>query len=233
MTTKCVANRPPSEPRKQHDSPNERRCPIGGVHIDPDGIAFSIVFSSEGNAQRCTQNKNVKVLTIAKTQQNPHRTGRLELQRLGGSRLSAARLEVRSPRLSRVVFRHDRDQLAVLSHPSADAREELGAPRRRRIADFKFTTKVFRGFTHEKAELAEADVKAFRNYLDPLMEADRLGAILCSFRGASRTRRSRARSSSALFDAFEDYPKALEVRHSTFQNDGVLRAFSTSTTWPG
>ena len=51
----------------------------------------------------------------------------------------------------------------------------------RRVAnnpDFRFTTKVFRGFTHEKAQIADSDVKAFRSYLDPLMEADRLGAIL-------------------------------------------------------
>ena len=54
----------------------------------------------------------------------------------------------------------------------------------RRVADnpdFNFTTKVFRGFTHEKAELVDADVTAFRNYLDPLMDAGRLGAILLQF----------------------------------------------------
>src|SRR5213082_1106476 len=54
----------------------------------------------------------------------------------------------------------------------------------RRVAfnrDFKFTTKIYRGFTHEKAELAEADVNAFRHYLQPLAEADKLGAILLQF----------------------------------------------------
>src|SRR6201981_1657654 len=34
--------------------------------------------------------------------------------------------------------------------------------------DFKFTTKIFRGFTHDQAQLGADDVKAFRNYLDPL-----------------------------------------------------------------
>src|SRR6266567_2767545 len=37
----------------------------------------------------------------------------------------------------------------------------------RRVAanlDFMFTTKVFRGFTHEKAAPADADVRAFRRY---------------------------------------------------------------------
>ena len=85
--------------------------------------------------------------------------------------------------------------------------------------DFKFTTKVFRGFTHEKASLAAEDVKAFRNYLDPLMEAGRLGAILLQFPWSFKNSPESREKLEALFRAFEEYPKALEVRHSTFQND--------------
>jgi uncharacterized protein YecE (DUF72 family) len=83
--------------------------------------------------------------------------------------------------------------------------------------DFKFTTKVFRGFTHEKAKLAEEEVKAFRNYLDPLMEADRLGAILLQFPWSFKHSPESCEKLTALFEAFADYPTALEVRHSTFQ----------------
>ncbi|HEY0139257.1 MAG TPA: DUF72 domain-containing protein [Thermoanaerobaculia bacterium] len=92
----------------------------------------------------------------------------------------------------------------------------------RRVAanrDFKFTTKVFRGFTHEKATLAEKDVKDFRNYLDPLMEADRLGAILLQFPWSFKNTPEARVKLVELFRAFEEYPKALEVRHSTFQNE--------------
>ncbi|HEX8254696.1 MAG TPA: DUF72 domain-containing protein [Thermoanaerobaculia bacterium] len=85
--------------------------------------------------------------------------------------------------------------------------------------DFKFTTKVFRGFTHEAAKLAPADVKAFRNYLDPLMEADRLGAILLQFPWSFKNSPESCEKLSALFKEFGEYPKALEVRHSTFQNE--------------
>lgn len=84
---------------------------------------------------------------------------------------------------------------------------------------FRFTTKVFRGFTHETAELAPDDLKAFRNYLDPLMEADRLGAILLQFPWSFKNAPESREKLAALFDAFAEYPKALEVRHSTFQND--------------
>ena len=90
----------------------------------------------------------------------------------------------------------------------------------RRVAtndDFRFTTKVFRGFTHEDTALVKDDVKAFRNYLDPLMEADRLGAILIQFPWSFKnTPESRVKLVD-LFEAFAEYPKALEVRHATFQ----------------
>ena len=83
--------------------------------------------------------------------------------------------------------------------------------------DFKFTTKVFRGFTHEKEPLAKADVKAFRDYLEPLAGHDRLGAILIQFPWSFRNSPESRVKLVDLFTAFADYPKALEVRHSTFQ----------------
>jgi uncharacterized protein YecE (DUF72 family) len=85
-------------------------------------------------------------------------------------------------------------------------------------ADFKFTTKVFRGFTHEAAKLAAADVKAFRDYLDPLMDADRLGAILLQFPWSFKNTPESQEKLTKLFAELAEYPKALEVRHSTFQN---------------
>ena len=96
----------------------------------------------------------------------------------------------------------------------------------RRVAsngDFKFTTKVFRGFTHEQAPLAEADVKAFRNYLDPLAQAGRLGALLLQFPWSFKNTPEARQKLEALFRAFADYPKALEVRHASFQNDEFFR----------
>lgn len=82
---------------------------------------------------------------------------------------------------------------------------------------FKFTTKIFRGFTHEKAALVQDDLKAFRNYLDPLMDAGRLGAILIQFPWSFKNTPESREKLVALFDAFKSYPKSLEVRHATFQ----------------
>jgi uncharacterized protein YecE (DUF72 family) len=92
----------------------------------------------------------------------------------------------------------------------------------RRVAqnpEFKFTTKVFKGFTHENAPLAPDDVKAFRNYLDPLMESDRLGAVLLQFPWSFRNEPESRERLDGLFRVFDGYPLALEVRHATFQND--------------
>ncbi len=96
----------------------------------------------------------------------------------------------------------------------------------RRVAgnrDFKFTTKVFRGFTHDKAELAEADVHSFRDYLDPLMEAERLGAVLLQYPWSFRNTPESQVKLEVLFQAFVGYPLALEVRHATFQNEEFIR----------
>lgn len=98
------------------------------------------------------------------------------------------------------------------THAKSWARRVSGNP------DFRFTTKVFRGFTHEDAKLAKDDIRDFRNYLDPLAEADRLGAILLQFPWSFKHSPESLDKLAALFKAFEDYPKALEVRHSTFQN---------------
>ncbi len=92
----------------------------------------------------------------------------------------------------------------------------------RRVAsnpEFQFTTKIFRGFTHEKSALASADVKAFRQYLDPLMDSGKLGAILLQFPWSFKNSPESCEKLEKLFDAFDAYPKALEVRHATFQNE--------------
>ena len=89
--------------------------------------------------------------------------------------------------------------------------------------DFKFTTKVFRGFTHEEAQLGAEEVKAFRNYLDPLVDADRLGAVLLQYPWSFKNTPESREKLEKLFRAFDGYPLALEVRHGSFQNEEFVR----------
>jgi uncharacterized protein YecE (DUF72 family) len=89
--------------------------------------------------------------------------------------------------------------------------------------DFKFTTKVFRGFTHEEAQLGAEEIKAFRNYLDPLVDADRLGAVLLQYPWSFKNTPESLEKLERLFRAFDGYPLALEVRHGSFQNEEFVR----------
>src|ERR1051325_4075418 len=96
----------------------------------------------------------------------------------------------------------------------------------RRVASnpsFKFTTKIYRGFTHDPAELKPDDVGAFRHYLDPLADANRLGAVLLQFPWSFKNSPQSRDRLESLFHDFRDYPLALEVRHATFQDDDFLR----------
>jgi uncharacterized protein YecE (DUF72 family) len=83
--------------------------------------------------------------------------------------------------------------------------------------DFRFTTKVFKGFTHEERPLDDSELKAFRDYLDPLATGNRLGAVLLQFPWSFKRSPESDERLLRLFSALRDYPLALEVRHSSFQ----------------
>lgn len=89
-------------------------------------------------------------------------------------------------------------------------------------ANFRFTTKVFRGFTHEKSAPREDELQAFREYLDPMMEGGRLGAVLLQFPWSFRNTPEAREHLAGLFRAFAEYPLALEVRHASFQDPAVF-----------
>lgn len=83
--------------------------------------------------------------------------------------------------------------------------------------DFRFTAKLYRGFTHE-TEAAPGDAAAFRRFLDPLAEADRLGALLIQFPWSFRNDPENRARIAAILEAFAPYPKAVEVRHASFDD---------------
>src|SRR3954452_2499086 len=79
---------------------------------------------------------------------------------------------------------------------------------------FKFTGKLWQGFTHDRNAGAE-DERMFKDGYAPLLEARRLGATLMqlpwSFRNTGENRQYVAR----LQQRFQDYPLVLEVRHAS------------------
>jgi uncharacterized protein YecE (DUF72 family) len=82
---------------------------------------------------------------------------------------------------------------------------------------FRFTAKLYRGFTHEK-ETAPGDGEAFRRFLDPLAAADRLGAVLIQFPWSFRNDAENRGRIARILQELADYPKAVEVRHASFDD---------------
>jgi uncharacterized protein YecE (DUF72 family) len=87
--------------------------------------------------------------------------------------------------------------------------------------DFRFTAKLWQGFTHEGTASAQ-DAAAFRQAMAPLQEAGRLGAVLMQFPYRfHRTAENRA-SVERLANAFRDFPLVLEIRHRSWDRAEVF-----------
>lgn len=96
----------------------------------------------------------------------------------------------------------------------------------RRVANndaFRFTAKLYRGFTHERDGGGETDVRAFRDFVAPMADAGRLGAVLAQFPWSFRaTRRARERL-TRLFEKLDGMPLVVEVRHGSFEIERFFR----------
>lgn len=87
--------------------------------------------------------------------------------------------------------------------------------------NFRFTAKLWRGFTHDRNATA-ADEREFKDGLAPLLEAARLGALLLQFPTSFRNTEENRELVSRLHSQFADYPLVLEVRHVSWAEVGTL-----------
>ena len=96
----------------------------------------------------------------------------------------------------------------------------------RRVGDhprFRFTAKLWRGFTHERnGAPAAADVAEYREGIDPLAEEDRLLAVLAQFPWSFRNGPEERRWLASVVEAFAEYPLVLEVRHASWDEPETL-----------
>jgi uncharacterized protein YecE (DUF72 family) len=93
---------------------------------------------------------------------------------------------------------------------------------------FRFTAKLWRGFTHEQNATA-SDEKLFKDGMAPLAEGNRLGAVLMQFPWSFK---NTPESRQYLFDLrkrFSEYPLVLEVRHSSWNDDALLETLAELT----
>lgn len=96
----------------------------------------------------------------------------------------------------------------------------------RRIAqnpNFIFTAKLYRAFTHERGKATAEDEKSFREGIDPLREAGRLGAILLQFPWSFKNDRDDRNYLNQLAKRFKDYPLVVELRHESWNNPRILQ----------
>jgi uncharacterized protein YecE (DUF72 family) len=92
----------------------------------------------------------------------------------------------------------------------------------RQNSEFSLAVKMYKQLTHGeetqfgKPEIVESTVRAFKEVLEPLQGAGKLGALLlqCPYRfhDSAETRKYLC----ALLDVFQEYPLVVEVRHRSF-----------------
>ena len=88
-------------------------------------------------------------------------------------------------------------------------------------SNFRFTAKLWRGFTHERTA-TEADEKEYKEGADLLLEAGRLGALLLQFPWSFRNTQENLDYVVRLCARFAEYPLVLEVRHASWSEPGTL-----------
>lgn len=86
---------------------------------------------------------------------------------------------------------------------------------------FRFTAKLWRGFTHERNATAK-DEALMKDGFAPLVEAHRLGAVLMQFPWAFKNTPENRSYVARLSAIFREYPLVLEVRHASWNEAGIL-----------
>lgn len=87
--------------------------------------------------------------------------------------------------------------------------------------NFRFTAKLWRGFTHDRNATA-ADEQEFKEGITPLLDAGRLGALLLQFPWSFRNTEENRAYIARLRGQFGEYPLVLEVRHASWSEPGTL-----------
>lgn len=83
---------------------------------------------------------------------------------------------------------------------------------------FAFTAKLHRIFTHERGKATKKDEKEFRQGMDELANAGKLGGVLLQFPWSFKNTPDDRIYLAKLLKKFSDYPLVLEVRHASWNN---------------
>jgi uncharacterized protein YecE (DUF72 family) len=86
--------------------------------------------------------------------------------------------------------------------------------------DFRFTAKVWQVFTHDR-RLPEAELAQFREGLEPMLAAGKLGVLLAQFPYSFHNTEENRAYLLKLKAALRNFPLAVEVRHRSWQHRAV------------
>ena len=90
--------------------------------------------------------------------------------------------------------------------------------------DFRFTAKLYKRFTHERAQVwTKEEVREVRDGFDVLLESGKLGAVLLQFPWSFRNDEANREWLRDLTKAFAAYPLAVEVRHDRVRLEAELQ----------
>jgi uncharacterized protein YecE (DUF72 family) len=93
--------------------------------------------------------------------------------------------------------------------------------------DFEFTVKVWQQFTHKKGAWSPGDVELFKEGIQPLVEANKLGCLLFQFPASFKFSAEDLDKLKTLLSLFPDSPKAVELRHRSWDDSlPVLSSFN-------
>jgi uncharacterized protein YecE (DUF72 family) len=87
---------------------------------------------------------------------------------------------------------------------------------------FRFTAKLWQGFTHQRGEPHEEERAAWLEGIGPLRDAGRLGAVLAQFPLSFRNTASSRAYLESLLDRFAGLPLVTELRHVSWMTEEVL-----------
>ena len=87
--------------------------------------------------------------------------------------------------------------------------------------EFEFTAKLHRLFTHERGKATKKDEKEFREGMDVLAKAGKLGSVLLQFPWSFKNTADDRIYLAKLIEQFSDYPLVLEVRHRSWNTPEI------------
>ncbi|MBN1347933.1 DUF72 domain-containing protein [candidate division KSB1 bacterium] len=87
---------------------------------------------------------------------------------------------------------------------------------------FRFTCKLHQNFTHQREAIDKSAIASVKSGFAPLLREGRLLALLLQFPWSFKNSAASREWLKRLFDEFNDFPLALEVRHKSWDHPSLL-----------